>query len=69
MNSGEGDIVTLGAGRAVRLRARWWLKSRATGGGALTVLDGVPEGCGVLFGEAHDLFCVAIADEIGLLAR
>jgi len=69
MNPGEGDIVTLGTGRAVRLRARWWLRSREMGGGALTVLDGVPEGCSVLLGEAHDLLCVSIADEIGLLSR
>ena len=36
-------------------------------GGVVVVLDGIPEGGGVFFAEAHDLFGVAVADEVGLL--
>lgn len=34
---------------------------------SLTVLDGVPEGCGIFLGEAHDLLCVAVPNKVGLL--
>lgn len=33
----------------------------------LTVLDRIPQRGGVLFGEAHDLFCVAVSNEVGLV--
>ena len=35
-------------------------------GGVVVVLDGIPEGGGVVFAEGHDLFGVAVADEVGL---
>lgn len=34
-----------------------------------TVLDRVPEGGGVLLGEAHDLLCVAVAHEVCLFGK